>query len=198
MKNIEHVVHLMLENRSLDNVLGWLYDADKPAHFLPLGSKEVYDGLQTPGDHSNSYEDHEFPAQRGTTGATGFQGVAPQPLRVPGFDPGEEYDHVNQQLFGSPHHPTTRNPAMEGNFSRSNATAPAVATARMRSSSGRNSSTKPETCAGLRRSATFGIHLRRFRATPGTAARSAVSSASPSPRARGSPPPGSPPLRRRA
>lgn len=110
MKNIEHVVHLMLENRSLDNVLGWLYHSDKPAHFLPEGGPMIYNGLQTPGDHSNRYDKREFPAQRGTRGETGHSRVAAQPLRVPGFDPGEEFAHVNQQLFGGPQHPTTTNP----------------------------------------------------------------------------------------
>lgn len=30
---IQHIVVLMLENRSFDNVLGWLYDPANPAPF---------------------------------------------------------------------------------------------------------------------------------------------------------------------
>lgn len=31
-------------------------------------------------------------------------------MRVPGFDPNEDYSHANQQLFGSAAHPTNANP----------------------------------------------------------------------------------------
>ena len=30
LKTIKHIVVLMLENRSFDNLLGWLYDGEKP------------------------------------------------------------------------------------------------------------------------------------------------------------------------
>jgi phospholipase C len=33
LNQIEHVVALMLENRSFDNVLGWLYDPGNPSPF---------------------------------------------------------------------------------------------------------------------------------------------------------------------
>ena len=45
MQQIETVVFLMLENRSLDNVLGWLYDGGKPAVVYPKGSRESFDGI---------------------------------------------------------------------------------------------------------------------------------------------------------
>jgi hypothetical protein len=35
MDNIEHVVVLMLENRSFDSMLGWLYEHDTPALNIP-------------------------------------------------------------------------------------------------------------------------------------------------------------------
>ena len=98
---IDHLVVLMLENRSLDNVLGWLYADDQPQCFVGADARPVYQGLQT-GNYSNQYNDRVIPASKGTTGTTGHDGVPSQPLRVPGFDPGEEYEHVNQQLFGSP------------------------------------------------------------------------------------------------
>ena len=49
MKNlsqIEHVVVLMLENRSFDNVFGWLYDPGNPPPFnieSPPNFEGVYD-----------------------------------------------------------------------------------------------------------------------------------------------------------
>ncbi|MDN5795984.1 MAG: hypothetical protein L0H79_09580 [Intrasporangium sp.] len=106
---IDHVVVVMMENRSLDSVLGWLYPDGEPPHIVGADTTSVYQGLQT-GDYSNSYDGRALPATKGTVGATGHDGVPPQPLRVPGFDPGEEYEHVTQQLFGSPEHPTKTNP----------------------------------------------------------------------------------------
>lgn len=49
MENIKHIVYLMLENRSLDQLLGWLYDNDreKPAHFIPPTKTGPYQGLST-------------------------------------------------------------------------------------------------------------------------------------------------------
>ena len=35
--------------------------------------------------------------------------VPAQPMRVPGFDPNEQYEHTNQQLFGSAATPTNQN-----------------------------------------------------------------------------------------
>jgi phospholipase C len=109
LDNIDHVVLLMLENRSLDNVLGWLYADDAPARVIGADTTSVFHGLQG-GNHSNEYGGRVIPVTSGTRGGTGYAWVDAQPLRVPGFDPGEEYEHVTQQLFGSPDHPTTTNP----------------------------------------------------------------------------------------
>ncbi|MDQ4037677.1 MAG: hypothetical protein M3313_04845, partial [Actinomycetota bacterium] len=109
LDKIDHVVILMLENRSLDNVLGWLYTDEQPTQFVGADTTPVYQGLQT-GTYSNQYDGRVLPVTAGTTGASGHAGVGPQPMRVPGLDPGEEYAHVNQQLFGSPSAPTTANP----------------------------------------------------------------------------------------
>jgi phospholipase C len=102
-EKIDHVVLLMLENRSLDNVLGWLYPGDKPddkpKSFIGTDQTQHYHGLQ-----------EVTGITRGTIGATGTS-VAPQPMRVPGFDPNEQYEHTNQQLFGSAAKPTNQNPA---------------------------------------------------------------------------------------
>jgi len=101
-EKIDHVVLLMLENRSLDNVLGWLYPGDKPDNkpkrFIGLDQTQHYHGLQ-----------EVTGITKGTVGATGTS-VPAQPMRVPGFDPNEQYEHTNQQLFGSAAKPTTQNP----------------------------------------------------------------------------------------
>jgi len=53
LPQIEHMVVLMMENRSLDNLLGWIYDeATTPTKFLPTGSTPCYNGLNT-GDYAN-------------------------------------------------------------------------------------------------------------------------------------------------
>src|ERR1041384_104721 len=99
-EKIDHVVLLMLENRSLDNVLGWLYSyGDKPSQFIGTDQTQHYHGLE-----------EVTGITKGTVGGTGTS-VPPQPLRVPGFDPNEQYEHTNQQLFGSPAKPTNTNPA---------------------------------------------------------------------------------------
>ncbi len=109
LDNIDHVVYLMLENRSLDTILGWLYEDDQPSRFVGADTTPIYQGLQT-GSYSNEYGGRVIEVTRGTRGHTGHSGVAAQPLRVTGFDPNEEYEHVNQQLFGSPENPTEANP----------------------------------------------------------------------------------------
>ena len=44
---IDHVVVLMLENRSMDNLLGWLYDkGDTALNFFHAKSPPNYKGLE--------------------------------------------------------------------------------------------------------------------------------------------------------
>lgn len=102
LPQIEHVVVLMNENRSLDNLLGWLYPpGTTPTQFLPSGSPARYDGLV---EHTYSNQDPGFDndapvyAVNGTTGWLGPRGPI-QEWFVPSPDPGEEFDHVCTQLF---------------------------------------------------------------------------------------------------
>ena len=103
MANIKHIVVVMLENRSLDNVLGWLYSdkGNQPAANIPPsgdGKKPTYDGLvegrySLPITTDNGVEN--YPIIKGTCG-NGFA--------VPSLDPWEEYEHVTNQLFGNQTH----------------------------------------------------------------------------------------------
>lgn len=52
MPQIKTIVFLMMENRSLDNLLGWLYENSNPDRVFPPDSRKDYDGLQT-GSYSN-------------------------------------------------------------------------------------------------------------------------------------------------
>ena len=47
MPQIEHIVVVMLENRSFDNMCGWLYrDGPPPNQFLPVSTKnKTFNGL---------------------------------------------------------------------------------------------------------------------------------------------------------
>ena len=94
MDQIETVVFLMLENRSLDNVLGWLYKESMPAMVYPPGSSASFDGI--PPDAENSYRDRSYSPANGTAG---FH----QPLRVPNFNPHEPLKHVKKQLYADAH-----------------------------------------------------------------------------------------------
>lgn len=81
--NIKHVVVLMLENRSLDNVFGYLYP-DRPD----------FDGLNNPQASGN-------PAPDGSTIAPWTDPAGPNSATLPTPDPGELFTDITQQLFGS-------------------------------------------------------------------------------------------------
>jgi len=80
----DHVVVLMYENRSFDNVLGFLYGADEQPEF---------DGLNQ-GSYSNVGPGGE------TIEAHTYVGDTDTVMRHPQPDPGETYPHVNTQIFG--------------------------------------------------------------------------------------------------
>ncbi|PPL16193.1 alkaline phosphatase family protein [Microterricola pindariensis] len=82
----DHLVVVMGENRSFDNLLGFLYAPDT----LPQG--QTFDGLAF-GDYSNTAPDGTAIPAHVYTGSTDAIMGSPSP------DPGEEYPHVNTQLF---------------------------------------------------------------------------------------------------
>jgi phospholipase C len=102
MPQIKNIVYLMLENRSLDNLLGWLYEGRTPRNFYPRENKAPYDGLIA-GRYYNPAHSitgvHRYP-------------VVPLPAnhqmqRVPAYDPyeamreGAQWNGVMNQLFGN-------------------------------------------------------------------------------------------------
>jgi phospholipase C len=84
----DHIVVLMGENRSFDNILGWLYTPDD----LPEGAQ--FDGLAF-GEYANTAPGGQRVAAHVYSGPTDVVMGLPNP------DPGEEYPHVNTQLFGT-------------------------------------------------------------------------------------------------
>jgi len=88
LNKIEHIVVLMLENRSFDNLLGWLYDPanDAPFHVVPPDFEGLYgknlsnrtpDGPVVPVGKTNDPR-------------------SPQP------NPGEPFEDVYSQIYDVP------------------------------------------------------------------------------------------------
>jgi phospholipase C len=102
LQKINHIVVVMMENRSFDNLVGWLYaDANNcPPYNIPPpsepGAKNTYAGL-SPNTWCNDYAGNRVCASH-----------PPKPRRpknnanlVPDPDPHEEFDHMTQQIFGT-------------------------------------------------------------------------------------------------
>jgi phospholipase C len=93
LASVDHVVVLMLENRSFDHMLGFLY----PGNVSPTG--QPFDGLT--GTESN-------PGSNGQP-VTVFriEPTTPNAYYMPGADPGEGYMATNDQLYGSDQGPAS-------------------------------------------------------------------------------------------
>ena len=92
----DHLVVLMMENRSFDNLLGYLYEGELPERFVGRGERE-FRGVAGRADLFNL--DGKEPEGKVFVGkapfATQFDMCHPCP------DPGEQYrPHVNRQLYG--------------------------------------------------------------------------------------------------
>ncbi len=87
LASVDHVVVLMLENRSFDHMLGFLY----PGNVSPSG--QPFDGLT--GTESNPGSDGQ------PVTVFQIQPSTPNPYYMPGADPGEGYMATNEQLYGS-------------------------------------------------------------------------------------------------
>ena len=85
---IEHVVVVMLENRSFDNLLGWLYDPsnDPPFDIVPADFDGLYGKVL-----SNTAPDGRVISVGKTEDAK-----SPRP------NPGEPFEHVYSQMYDVP------------------------------------------------------------------------------------------------
>ena len=108
LDTFDHVVVLMLENRSFDNLLGNLYKEGDPAikgkKFYGLDGKDI--NMPVP-NYASDYHDHKFVKPHR---AINFHQPYP--------DPGEVYNHVNTQLYNHIDHKNFDKPAcaMVSNF----------------------------------------------------------------------------------
>jgi phospholipase C len=76
LSQIKHVVVVMFENRSFDNMLGWLYPSGEaqPSQFLPLTNGAPFEGLR-PELWNPSNESY-------------FSGAPPDKVPIPSSAPG--------------------------------------------------------------------------------------------------------------
>lgn len=96
----EHVVVLMLENRSFDNLLGYLYTKDQ----------KNFEGVDGKGLSNPIPPAYQFKGENGVpvTEVTVARNTNPVDYQKPFPDPGEDYPHVNTQLF-NPDNPQSFN-----------------------------------------------------------------------------------------
>jgi phospholipase C len=85
---LDHIVVLMFENRSFDNLLGRLYEPGEVASFEGVTGKDLSNPI--PG----------WAADQGPGGGVVPYSVATN-MNMPSPDPGEEHQHVNTQLYGN-------------------------------------------------------------------------------------------------
>ena len=85
-KALDHVVVVMFENRSFDNLLGRLYAPGEVKSFEGVIGKNLSNPIP------------EWAEDRGDKKIVPY-GVA-RTMNTPPWDPGEEYNSVNTQLFG--------------------------------------------------------------------------------------------------
>jgi phospholipase C len=83
---LDHVVVVMFENRSFDHLLGRLYGPDEVKSFEGVIGKDLKNPIPEWAEHG---ADRKFISY----------GVAPN-MNTPHPDPGEEYPHINTDLFG--------------------------------------------------------------------------------------------------
>lgn len=79
----DHLVVLMMENRTFDNMLGYLYSPGQ----VPRGQK--FDGVAGKNLFNLDDNNNKIPVAQGTV------------MDDPNPDPGEEYPHINTDLFGT-------------------------------------------------------------------------------------------------
>jgi phospholipase C len=99
MASVNHVVVPMLENRSFDHMLGFLYTS--AGNVSPSG--QPYDGLAGTGSNPGSS------GQPVTV--SGIEPTTASACFMPGADPGEGYMATNDQLYGSDSGPASASQA---------------------------------------------------------------------------------------
>jgi len=109
MDRIKHMVVVMMENRSFDNLLGFLYanENNAPPINIPApsaGGQTSYDGLSEPNPTSpfwNPSNADYFTKNAPPVPVYATQGTkGTNPFLAPDHDPHEEFDNITAQIFG--------------------------------------------------------------------------------------------------
>lgn len=97
--NITNIVVLMLENRSYDNLLGWLYHPNNlpPYNQAPAGQIQL-EGLT--GNETNPNPSGPAPIPVSNSLETSVDNVTYPGTVIPAYDPGELFSDMAQQIFG--------------------------------------------------------------------------------------------------
>ncbi|KRE21853.1 alkaline phosphatase family protein [Agromyces sp. Soil535] len=114
----DHLVVLMFENRSFDNLLGYLY-----------ATSEVPDGQSFAGLNEGPFANEDVEGRRIETHP--YTGTTDEVMSSPRPDPGEDYPHVNTQLFGTvdpPGNAHAQVAQMQAPFNAPSAASPATMT----------------------------------------------------------------------
>ena len=96
LPQIKKIVWLMLENRSLDHMLGWLYQTNKkrvqlpPDRVFPQGSSQFFDGINA--KCVNYVDATPYAPAYGTQDRY-------QPMRTPRYNPNEWWENVTNQMY---------------------------------------------------------------------------------------------------
>lgn len=102
--NIKHVVIVMMENRSFDNTLAWLYDVtNPPEHFIPENNDHAFLGLSedTLDQYTNVLRNSKNEIVFSCAPIKGVPSVYSTPfLNSPKFDPNEPFPNVQMQMYG--------------------------------------------------------------------------------------------------
>ena len=83
---LDHLVVLMFENRSFDNLLGYLYDPGEVASFEGVAGRQLSNPL---------------PAELANAGPRSVPVHPALSMDLPDPNPGEEFPHVNTQMFST-------------------------------------------------------------------------------------------------
>ncbi len=89
-KGFDHLVVVMFENRSFDNLLGYLYGPSSE----PVPKGQQFEGVDGAGLSNRTSDGLEVPVHP-------YVGPTDEIMSRPDPDPGEEYPFVNTQLFGT-------------------------------------------------------------------------------------------------
>jgi len=102
-QEIQHIVVVVLENRSFDNLFGWLYNEEESLHFIPSHSSLPFQGLtkKLAVSFANPLKNSAGETLFSCPPVEGVPSVKNSPwINSPGFNPHEPFPHVWKQVFG--------------------------------------------------------------------------------------------------